>query len=119
MLGRIFLLGLSATLGATFVATQTARAEIINLSCDDGGMLLVIDTGHGTVTDTNPFQKTKTVASLTMTDDAFAWREGAGSDAADYRMDRASRRVSASAHGAAVPFSNPQCGRSAILMPKS
>jgi hypothetical protein len=115
MLGRIFLLGL----GATLAAVPAARAEVINLSCDDGGMLLVIDTGNGTVTDTNPFQKTKVVAPLTMTEDAFAWREGSGQATADYRMDRASRRVSASAHGASVPFSNPQCGRSAILKPKS
>jgi hypothetical protein len=27
--------------------------------------------------------------------------------------------VSARAHGAAVAFSNPQCGKSAVLIPKS
>jgi hypothetical protein len=54
-----------------------------------------------------------------MTADAFVWREGAGGDAADYRMDRATRMVSAQTHGAAVPLSNPQCGKSAVLIPKS
>ena len=114
MLGRIFTLGLIAASSAAL----PARAEIINLSCDDGGMLLVIDTGHLTVTDSNPFQKTKVVAPLTVTADAFVWREGAGVDAADYRMDRNTRRVSASARGAAVALSNPQCGKSAVLIPK-
>jgi hypothetical protein len=114
MLGRIFTLGLIA---ATF-AGHSARAEMINLSCDDGAMLLVIDTARLTVTDSNPFQRTKVVAPLVMTADAFGWREGAGGDAADYRMDRATRRVSASAHGAAIVLSNPQCGKSAVLIPK-
>lgn len=51
MLGR-FLLGLIAAAGAApFFLPMPARAEIINLSCDNGGMLLVIDTGHNTVTD--------------------------------------------------------------------
>jgi len=100
------------------LSSGAARAEIINLSCDDGGMLLVIDTGHLTVTDSNPFQRTKVVAPLTMTAEAFAWREGSGGDATDYRMERATRRVSASAHGAAIALSNPQCGKSAVLIPK-
>lgn len=115
MRGRTFLLGLIAAAAAG----QPARAEIINLSCDDGGMLLTIDTDQRTVTDKNPFQQTKMVAPLTMTDEAFAWSEGSGDAAADYRMDRATRRVSARAHGADVPLSNPQCGRSAVLLPKS
>jgi len=114
MLGRKFLLGVIVAAGA---ASQ-ARAEIINLSCDAGGMLLVIDTEHRTVTDKNPFQKTKVVAPLTMTRDAFVWREGKGDEAADYRMDRATRIVSAKAHGAAVSLSDPQCGKSAVLIPK-
>lgn len=96
-----------------------ARAEIINLSCDNGGMLLVIDTGRRTVTDKNPFQRTQVVAPLAMTADAFVWREGVGDGAADYRMDRVTRMVSAEAHGAAVALSNPQCGKSAVLIPKS
>ena len=119
MLGRIFALGLiAAATAAQFLLPEAARAEIINLSCDDGGMLLVIDTGRLTVTDSNPFQRTKVVAPLTMTADAFLWREGAGADIADYRMDRATRTVSASAHGAAVALANPRCGKSAVLMPK-
>jgi len=119
MLGRIFALGLiAAVTAALFLSSGAARAEIINLSCDDGGMLLVIDTGHLTVTDSNPFQHTKAVAPLTMTAAAFAWREGSGRDTADYRMERATRRVSASAHGAAIALSNPQCGKSAVLIPK-
>ena len=115
MLGRIFLLGV----GAALVATVSARAEIINLSCDNGGMLLVFDTERLTVSDRNPFQQTKVVAPLTVTEQAFAWREGSGGSAADYRMDRATRLVSGRVHGTAILFSNPQCGRSAILMPKS
>jgi hypothetical protein len=119
MLGRGFLLSLIAAISAAlFLLSGAARAEIINLSCDDGGMLLVIDTGRLTITDSNPFQQTKMVAPLTMTDEAFVWREGAGVDAADYRMDRTTRKVSASAHGAAVALSNPQCGKSAVLIPK-
>jgi len=114
MLGRILLLGVIG--GA--IAIPPARAEILNLSCDDGGMLLVIDTAQRTVTDKNPFQRTKVVAPLTMTGDAFLWREGTGGQAADYRMDRITRVVSAKAHGAAVSLSNPQCGKSAVLMPK-
>ena len=122
MLGgtRIHLLGLIAAMGAgLFLLPAAARAEVINLSCDNGGMLLVIDTGHHTITDKNPFQQTKLVAPLTMTADAFAWREGSGGDAADYRLDRATRMVSATVHGAAVPLSNPQCGKSAVLISKS
>jgi hypothetical protein len=120
MLGRFLLFGLFAAAGAApFFLPTSARAEIINLSCDNGGMLLVIDTGHRTITDKNPFQRTQVVAALTMTADAFVWREGAGDDAADYRMDRATRVVSAQTHGAAVPLSNPQCGKSAVLIPKS
>jgi len=114
MLGRILAFGLAAVVAAA----SPACAQIINLSCDDGGMLLTIDTDHSTVTDTNPFQRTKMVAPLIMTDEAFVWREGSGDAAADYRMDRATRQVSARAHGAPVPLSNPQCGRSAILSPK-
>ncbi|HUO01205.1 MAG TPA: hypothetical protein VMU31_00385 [Rhizomicrobium sp.] len=117
MLWRTFLPGLIAA-GALFPAGMSARAETINLSCDDGGMLLVIDTGQRTITDTNPFQQTKVTAPLTITPDAFAWREGAGDKAADYRMDRATRKVSAQVQGAAIPLSNPQCGKSAVLLPK-
>jgi hypothetical protein len=120
MLGRFLSFGLIAAAGAApFFLPMPARAEIINLSCDNGGMLLVIDTGHRTLTDKNPFQRTQVVAPLTMTADAFVWREGAGDDAADYRMDRATRMVSAQTHGASVPLSNPQCGKSAVLIPKS
>ena len=119
MLGRIFALGLiAAATAAPLLLSGAARAEIINLSCDDGGMLLVIDTGHLTVTDRNPFQQTKVVAPLIMSAETFAWREGSGVDAADYRMNRTTRKVSASAHGAEVALSNPQCGKSAVLMPK-
>ncbi len=114
MLGRTFILVFLAA-----AAAAPARAEIINLSCDNGGMLLVIDTEQRTVTDANPFQRTKVTAPLTMTAQVFSWREGAGDAAADYRMDRATRVVSARAHGAAVAFSNPQCGKSAVLIPKS
>ena len=114
MIGRIFLLGLIAA-----GAALPARAEIINLSCDNGGMLLVIDTGHLTVTDKNPFQQTQVVAPLAMTADAFTWREGAGPDVADYRMDRATRKVSATARGAMLALSNSQCGKSAVLLPKN
>jgi hypothetical protein len=114
MLGRILMLGLFAG-----IAGAPAHAQIINLSCDDGGMLLIIDPAHGTVTDTNPFQATKVSAPLIVTAEAFQWREGKGDGAVLYRMDRASRQVSARVHGAEIPFSNPQCGRSAILSPKS
>lgn len=120
MRGRIVLLGLIAALGAGLsYASGAPRAEIINLSCDNGGMLLVIDLAHRTITDKDPFRQTKIVAPLTVTADAFAWREGSGNDIADYRMDRATRLVSAKTHGTDIPLSNPQCGKSAVLIPKS
>ncbi len=57
-----------AILAAALLAAATpARAEIINLSCDDGGMLLVIDTVKATVTDKNPFQKTAVTVPLIVT----------------------------------------------------
>jgi len=99
-------------------AASPARAEILNLSCDDGGMLLLIDTGKGTVTDKNPFQKTEVSAKLTVTDTAFIWREAMGDVTADYALDKATRRVAAMANGEAIPLSNPQCGKSARLLPE-
>lgn len=95
-----------------------AQAEILNLSCDDGGMLLLIDTDRATVTDKNPFQKTEVTAKLTITDAAFTWRETAGEVTADYALDKATRRVTATANGETVPLSNPQCGKSARLLLK-
>lgn len=115
MRGKIALLGLVAAISAA----SPARAEIINLSCDDGGMLLVIDTQHLIVTDRNPFRQTKVIAPLTMTADAFMWREDSGGDTADYRMDRQTRIVSATALGRTISLSNPHCGKSAVLIPKS
>jgi hypothetical protein len=104
-------------LAASLLAAATpARAEIINLSCDDGGMLLVIDTDGAAITDTNPFQKTKVTAPLVIT----ATKPGAG---ADYTLDKASRKISAtmdSANGPQpAPLSNPQCGKSAVLIPRN
>jgi hypothetical protein len=104
---------------ALAAATTGARAEIINLSCDDGGMLLVIDTSAGTVSDKNPFQKTVVVSPLTVTPAAFTWREKPG---VDYTLDKSTRRITAvmpGEHGPEpVPLSNPQCGKSAVLLPK-
>ena len=101
-------------------ATTGAHADIINLSCDDGGMLLVIDTGAGTVSDKNPFQKTVVVSPLTVTPAAFAWRETP--PGVDYTLDKNTRRVTAILQGEhraePVPLSNPQCGKSAVLLPK-
>jgi hypothetical protein len=114
MLGRIAVLGV---IGAV-IAAMPARADVMNFSCDDGGMLLTIDTDHHTITDKNPFQQSKVVAPLTITNDIFAWQEGSGKSAADYRLDRATHLVSGRADGAAIALSNPQCGRSAILPPK-
>jgi hypothetical protein len=99
--------------------TTGARAEIVNLSCDDGGMLLVIDTGAGTISDKNPFQKTVVVSSLTVAPTAFTWREEPG---VDYTLDKSTRRITAIAQGEhgpePVPLANPQCGKSAVLLPK-
>lgn len=95
-----------------------AKAEIINLSCDDGGMLLLIDTGKATVNDKNPFQKSEVTVPLTVTGTAYTWREVVGGVAADYRLDKTTRKVSATADGKPVAFSNPQCGKSARLVPK-
>jgi hypothetical protein len=95
-----------------------ARAEIINLSCDDGGMLLLIDTDKATISDKNPFQKTEITAPLKVTETAYTWRETVGGVAADYALDKATRKVTAIANGEAVNLSNPQCGKSARLVPK-
>jgi hypothetical protein len=109
-------------IAALLAATTPARAEIINLSCDDGGMLLVIDTDKATVTDKNPFQKTAVTAALTVTETAFTWREGKPGAGAHYTLDKASRKVAAMMDGANDPepatLSNPQCGKSAVLLPK-
>lgn len=75
----------------TLLVTPPAQAEIINLSCDNGGMLLVIDTAKGTVKDRNPFQDTLAVARLTKTGAAFLWHESA--PAADYRLDKKTHTV--------------------------
>ena len=95
-----------------------ARAEIINLSCDDGGMLLLIDTEKAIVSDRNPFQNTEITVPLTVTDTAYTWREVTGGVAADYALDKTTRKVTAAANGEAVNFSNPQCGKSARLVPQ-
>ena len=63
---------------AALLAATPARAEILNLSCDDGGMLLLIDTDKATVSDKNPFQKTEVTVPLTITQTAYTWREIAG-----------------------------------------
>lgn len=103
---------------AALLAATPARAEILNLSCDDGGMLLLIDTDKATVTDKNPFQKTEVTVLLTVTEAAYTWRETIGDVRADYTLDKTTRRVSATANGEAVPLSNPQCGKSARLLPR-
>lgn len=106
----------SALLVAALLLATPARAEILNLSCDDGGMLLLIDTDKATVTDKNPFQKTEVTVPLIVTDAAYSWQEKAGDVTANYALDKATRRVSATANGEAVPLSNPQCGKSARLL---
>jgi hypothetical protein len=99
-------------------AAVPAHAEIINLSCDDGGMLLLIDTDKATVSDRNPFQNTEITVPLMITGTAYTWREVTAGVAADYALDKTSRKITAAAHGEAVNFSNPQCGKSARLVPK-
>ena len=98
------------------LAATPARAEILNLSCDDGGMLLLIDTDKATVTDKNPFLKTEVTVPLTVTETAYTWRETTNGVTAEYALDKATRRVSTTANGEAVPLSNPQCGKSARLL---
>jgi hypothetical protein len=108
-----------AFLAAALLAAATpARAEIINLSCDDGGMLLVIDTDKAAITDKNPFQKTAVTVPLAVTETAYTWRETTGGVTADYALDKATHHVTATANGETVPLSNPQCGKSAVLLPK-
>lgn len=101
------------------LAAMPARAEIINLSCDDGGMLLTADTEAMTITDKNPFQNTAVTAALTITASGWRWHEGPenGETSADYSLDLAAGKVSGTAggptHPEAIRFSNPQCGKSA------
>jgi len=96
-----------------------ARAEIINLSCDDGGMLLTADTEANTITDKNPFQNTEVTAALTISAASWRWHEGPenGETSADYILDLATNRISGASGGPTHPevieFSNPQCGKSA------
>lgn len=101
---------------AMLIAATPARAELLNLSCDDGGMLLLIDTDKATVTDKNPFQKTEVTVPLIVTDAAYSWQEKAGDVTANYALDKITRRVSATANGETVPLPNPQCGKSARLL---
>ena len=105
-----------ALLIAALLLATPARAELLNLSCDDGGMLLLIDTDKATVTDKNPFQKTEVTVPLIVTDAAYSWQAKAGDVTANYALDKATRRVSATANGETVPLSNPQCGKSARLL---
>ena len=101
------------------LAPVPAKAEVVNLSCDDGGMLLTADTKAGTITDKNPFQKTSVTASLTISAKEWRWHEGPenGEASADYRLDLATAKVSGTSGGPTHPepiaFSNPHCGRSA------
>ena len=109
----------AAALLLSLVSTAPARAEIVNLSCDDGGMLLTADTGAKTITDKNPFQHTSVTAPLNITATQWRWHEGPenGQMSADYALDLASRKVSGASggptHPEAIQFSNPQCGKSA------
>lgn len=107
---------LAPAFAVALLAASPAQGEIINLSCDDGGMLLVIDTAKATVKDRNPFQNTLVMAHLTETETAFLWHEG-GPDA-DYRLDRKTRMITVSNGGKPQALSNPQCGKSAVLLPK-
>lgn len=107
---------LAPAFATAFLAVSPAEAETINLSCDDGGMLLVIDTAGATVKDRNPFQDTLVVARLTETDSAFLWHESRPD--ADYRLDKKTRIISVSSGGKPQALSNPQCGKSAVLLPK-
>jgi hypothetical protein len=99
-------------------AASPAPAEVINLSCDDDGMLLLIDTAKGTVSDRNPFQNSEVTAPLTVTATAYTWREMASGVAADYMLDKTTHKVTATSNGENVALSNPQCGKSARLVPK-
>ena len=112
----------AATILALGILAAPARAEVISLSCDDGGMLLVIDTDRSTVNDKNPFQKTNVTSPLIATDSAYTWHEGNPGAGAGYSLDKASRKVTAttdSPHGPTpLPLSNPQCGKSAVLLPR-
>jgi hypothetical protein len=96
-----------------------ARAEIINLSCDNGGMLLTADTDAHTITDKNPFQNTIVTAPLTITAKSWRWHEGPenGETSADYHLDLTTRTISGTVggppHPEAIHFANPQCGKSA------
>jgi hypothetical protein len=107
---------LAPAFAAVLLAAPPARAEIVNLSCDDGGMLLVIDTSAATVKDRNPFQNTLVVARLTETEAAFLWHESRPD--ADYRLDKKTHVITVLSGGKPQPLSNPQCGKSAVLLPK-
>ena len=110
-LNRFFL----SVFATAFLAASPVRAEVINLSCDNGGMLLAINTANGTVKDRNPFQNTLAVARLTETGAAFLWHESA--PAVDYRLDKKTHIVTVSSGGRDITLSNPQCGKSAVLLP--
>jgi len=109
----------AAVLVLALAAAVPARAEIVNLSCDNGGMLLTADTDAHTITDKNPFQNTIVTAPLTISAKSWRWHEGPenGESSADYHLDLATRMVSGTAggppHPEAIHFANPQCGKSA------
>ena len=109
----------AAAFAIALTSALPARAEIVNLSCDNGGMLLTADTDAHTITDKNPFQNTIVTAPLTINASSWRWHEGPenGEASADYRLDLAARTVSGTAggppHPEAIHFANPQCGKSA------
>jgi len=109
----------AAALFLVLASALPARAEIINLSCDNGGMLLTADTEAKTITDKNPFQNTIVTAPLSITATHWRWHEGPenGESSADYRLDLATSMVSGISggppHPEAIHFANPQCGKSA------
>ena len=127
----VFGIQYATRIALTYAAAEGGRAAVAGLSDDERKSLAtgaiddalqalspLVNPDKATVTDKNPFQKTEVTVPLTVTEAAYAWREVTGGVTADYVLDRATRRVGATANGEAVPLSNPQCGKSARLVPR-
>jgi hypothetical protein len=76
MTGAAFRHGFAGIMvGAVFFAPFSTRAAIINLSCDNGGMLLTLDTNQKTITDDQPLTGDVVVSDLSVLPQGYFWSE--------------------------------------------
>ena len=100
------------------VGASAARAEIINLSCDNGGILLTIDTEQKIITDDQPRTGSVVVSDLSATPKAYFWSE----NNINYVIERDSGLISGSLNVngnlLAIPMGDRHCVRTPAPPPK-